>query len=230
MKIHKAKEVAAVRVAAEKFTWVKYKGEKTKILTHTKRNGDKVRARLEPNDVFGYRSTTHRATGKKLTQIVLKSDGMDLAYNVLEVTFNKTILKVSKPTVIPKAFKKPIDVKAIDKNPKVKVVKEVPATKPNGKVVEKTAPNIFSLKPRDFASTALNAIDRLEINPNTAKTLNSAIGYLEVNKASVKMSGTYTVNVVLRNFLGSKKEILDNVDNSSSDIFHAVKNYELVFR
>lgn len=226
MKSTKSMEIAALRVAPEKFTWMRYRGEKVKILTHTKRNGDKVRARLEPNDVFGYRATTHKATGKKLTQIVLKSDGMDLAYNLLEVTFNKTILKVSKASVMPKKFQKPIDIKAIDKNPKVKTVKDATNPKPKGKSMKTSAPNIFSLESRDFKNTALNAIDRLEINPNTVATLNSAIGYLEVNKASVKTGGTYTVNAVLRNFLGSKNEILDNIDNSSSKIFHAVKNIE----
>lgn len=111
-------EAAAVKVAPEKFTWMKYKGIKTKLLTHTKRNGDKIKTRLEPNDVFGYRTVKQRSTGKELIQVVLKSDDMDLAYNISPRSFNTNILKVSRTTVLPKKFKKPIDVKAIDKKAK----------------------------------------------------------------------------------------------------------------
>lgn len=137
------KEQAAVKVDPEKFTWMKYKGVKAKLLTHTKRNGDTVKTRLEPNEVFGYRMVKQRSTGKELIQIVLKSDGMDLAYNLSERSFNTHILKVSKKTVLPKQFKKPVDVKAIDKKapvePKAAVKKTTKAPESESDRDEATA-------------------------------------------------------------------------------------------
>lgn len=132
-------ELSAVKIAPEKFTWMKYKGTKNKVLTHTKRNGDVIKTLLSTGDVFGHRTVKQRSTGKELAQIVLKADNMDLAYNLLIKSFNTYILKHSRTTVMPKAFKKPIDVRAIDKSPKVKpvAVKAPVNEKPISKLTEK---------------------------------------------------------------------------------------------
>lgn len=141
----RGKEISAVKVSAEKFTWMKYKGTNAKILKHEKRNGEVIRTRLEIGDVYGYREVKQRSTGKELVQIVLKSDGMDLAYNISPKTFKSLFLKVSRGTVIPKAFKtKPVIVDSIDKKAKPT---EEPVVKTPRKVGSTTKSNI---NPTDY--------------------------------------------------------------------------------
>jgi hypothetical protein len=109
-------EIAAKKVPAENFTWMKYKGLKNKILTHTKRNGELVKARLATNDVYGYRYTKKKNVPQPIAQIVIKQDSMEYVYEILAKSFDTLVLKHSKPTVIPKALRT-VDLMATEKAP-----------------------------------------------------------------------------------------------------------------
>lgn len=214
MNDNKMVATAAVKVDPEKFTWMKYKGAKAKILTHTKRNGDVIKARLEPNDVFGYREVRQRSTGKDLVQIVLKSDGMDLAYNLTPKSFNTHVLKVSRSTVMPKMFRKAIVVDTIDKNPKVKVAEpkaKAPAkTKVSPKAkeskVKMVAPSTDTptvspeVKPSadkavDLGNVVANAINGKQLSKGIYSTFKADSGHLEV----ADVDGVFVVSAVFNN-------------------------------
>lgn len=140
-------ETSAVKVPAEKFTWMKYKGVKNKILTHTKRNGDEVKSKLETNAVYGYRYIKKKGIPQPVAQLVLKQDSMTFTYELLAKTFDKVVLKYSKPTVIPRSLKSVLDVKEMEKAPaatelKVNSKPSTPATKVIKTVKPKAAGSI----------------------------------------------------------------------------------------
>ena len=135
-------EIAAKKVAAENFTWMKYKGLKNKILTHTKRNGDQVKARLATGDVYGYRYTKKKNVPQPIAQIVIKQDSMEYVYEILAKSFDTLVLKHSKPTVIPKALRT-VDLMATEKAPattEVETKTKQDKVAKKGKAVEVEAP------------------------------------------------------------------------------------------
>lgn len=139
MKKHN-RELAAIKTPAEKFTWMKYKGVKNKILTHTKRNGDEVKARLETGGVYGYRYVTKKGVAKPVAQIVLKQDAMTYVYEILAKSFDTLVLKHSKPTVIPKALKT-VDLKATEKAPATTPLEVKKTAKAQSPAVDDTGTN-----------------------------------------------------------------------------------------
>lgn len=170
----KAIVISAVTTPATSFTWMKYKGVKGKLLTHVKRNGDEVKAKLLPGDVYGYRLFKKRGNPIPLIQIVLKSDGMDLAYNLNEKTFNSMVLKHSRATVLPKAFKKGIDTTIIDK--KAKATPKLDSKTPKGSIVK---------RPKSVVGTKMTEA-KTTFNDKALDHLN---GFMLPNNISTKLGG-----------------------------------------
>lgn len=201
-------EIAATKVSPERFTWIRYKGTKAVVLSHTKRNGEVIKTRLNPNDVLGYRAVKQRSTGKELVQIVLKSDKMDLTYNLLVKSFNTRILKVSKPSVMPKVFRNLIDPKTIDKKAKPDSNPKVLNAKPKFWMTENKT--FFDEKP-------LNGLNGLAVSKSIGDALRCVDAQLIIKKGKTlpevylvaygkNLAREYPKMSELQNLLGSSEQ------------------------